>query len=49
MLAFNQICGLMDGEQPFLAEDDERLVLFFSFTARLMDVIKNEQDEGCAS
>ena len=43
-IAFNQICGssaiLMDGEQPFLARDDDERLVFFSFTA-LLDVIKN--------
>ena len=33
-IAFNQICGssavLMDGEQPFLALNDERLLLYCS-------------------
>ena len=30
----------MDGEQPFLARDDDKRLVFFSFTA-LLDVIKN--------
>ena len=30
----------MDGEQPFLARDDDERLVFFSFTA-LLDVIKN--------
>ena len=33
-IAFNQICGssavLMDGEQPFLALNDERLLLYWT-------------------